>query len=58
MAYDKNTVKLLIVLFLQGTYVVLLAYNDRSNPYLAGTLVFNTLLIDLLLSEFNFEING
>ena len=32
------TVKLLQVVFLSCAYVILLPYNDRSNPYLAGTL--------------------
>ena len=32
-------VKLLLVVFLQCADVLLLAYNDRSNPYLVGTLV-------------------
>ena len=32
-------VKFLLVVFLQCADVVLLAYNDCSNPYLAGTLV-------------------
>ena len=31
-------VKLLLVVFLQCNYAVMLACNDRSNPYLAGTL--------------------
>ena len=33
------SVKLLRVVFLRCAYAVLLACNDRSNPYLAGTLV-------------------
>ena len=32
-------VKLSLVVFLQCADVVLFAYNDRSSPYLAGTLV-------------------
>ena len=41
MSYDKNTtVKLLQVVFLSYAYAVLLAYRDRSNPYLACTLVY------------------
>ena len=32
-------VKFFQVVFLPHAYVVLLACNDRSNPYLAGTVV-------------------
>ena len=38
-------VKLLLIVFLQCADVVLLAYNDCSNPCLAGTLVIRIYLL-------------